>query len=314
MLKRLQRLVRSAPPAGPPAAAPPAPAEAARAAQARLLEVQAAVRRDLARGARAADHPRPAAPPATVSVVVPSITPEKFARVSASFRAALAGVDHEIVGIHDARSMCEACNRGARASRGDIVVFAHDDIEIASPDFAARLLDRMQSCDVLGIAGTSRIVGPAWASAGAPHLHGQVGYRAGESRIEVVVFGLAEPLRADAQALDGCFMAARRHVIEEVPFDERRFDGWHLYDVDFSLSAWLAGFGVAVCEDILVIHQSRGRYDAAWRRAAETFSAKHRGTLPPPETRPPVPVQGLVIGSIDEWRLVTERLTCVTED
>jgi GT2 family glycosyltransferase len=244
-----------------------------------------------------------------VSVIVPSITPEKFARVSANFQAALAGVDYEIVGIHDARSMCEACNRGARRARGDILVFAHDDIEIASPDFAARLLDRMETHDVLGIAGTSRIVGPAWASAGAPHLHGQVGYRAGEARIEVVVFGLAEPVRGDAQALDGCFMAARRHVVEEVPFDEQRFDGWHLYDVDFTLSAWLGGFGVAVCEDILVIHQSRGRYDAAWQRAAERFSAKHRAALPTPEARPPVPVQGLVIETVDEWRLVTERLT-----
>jgi hypothetical protein len=314
MLKRLQRLVRPAPPPDPPASdrpasAPPTAADAARAAQVRLLEAQAAVRHDLARGAKPADHPRPGGASASVSVIVPSITPEKFARVSASFHAALAGVDHEIVGIHDARSMCEACNRGARQSRGDVLVFAHDDIEIASPDFAARLLDRMGTHDVLGIAGTSRVVGPAWASAGAPYLHGQVGYRAGESRIEVVMFGLAEPVRADAQALDGCFMAARRHVIEEVPFDEERFDGWHLYDVDFTLSAWLAGFGVAVCEDILVIHQSRGRYDAEWQRAAERFSAKHRAALPPPQARPPVPVQGLVIESIDEWRLVTARLT-----
>jgi GT2 family glycosyltransferase len=205
--------------------------------------------------------------------------------------------------------MCEACNRGVRDSRGDIVVFAHDDVEIASPDFAPRLLDALDAADVAGIAGTSRITGAAWAASGPPHIHGQVGYRGDGGRIELVVFGLDAPLRTDAQALDGCFMAARRHVLADVHFDEATFTGWHLYDVDFTVSAWLAGFSVAVCEDLLVIHQSRGQYDERWKRDAQAFAAKHRAALPPPAPITPVAVQGLAVDSIDEWRLVTERLT-----
>jgi tetratricopeptide (TPR) repeat protein len=275
----------------------------------RLHHAQAAARRDLARGARPADYRRSGAAAPRVSVVIPSIAPGKFARASDSFRRALADVDYEIIGIHDGRSMCEACNRGARAGRGEVVVFAHDDVELVAPDFAARLLDRLETFDVVGIAGASRIVGPAWVAAGPPDIHGQVGYRAAADRIEVVVFGLAEPVRGGIQALDGCFMAARREVLAEVPFDDQSFPGWHLYDVDFSLSAWLAGFGVAVCADLLVIHQSRGRYDAAWQQAANAFVAKHRAVLPPAIALEPVPVQGIVVEGIDEWRLVTARLT-----
>ena len=280
-----------------------------RRARTRLHHAQAEARRDLARGVRPADYRRSGTAAPSVSVVIPSITPEKFARAAESFHHALANVDHEIIGIHDARSMCEACNRGARQGRGEVVVFAHDDVEPVAPDFAARLLDRLEAFDVVGVAGTSRIVGPAWVAAGPPHVHGQVGYRAAGDRIEVVAFGLDEPVRGGVQALDGCFMAARRHVLAEVPFDERSFPGWHLYDVDFSLSAWLAGFGVAVCADLLLIHQSRGRYDAPWQQAANAFVAKHRATLPAAIELEPVRVQGMVVEGVDEWRLVTERLT-----
>lgn len=85
----------------------------------------------------------------------------------------------------------------------------------------------------------------------------------------MVAFGLAAAMCGGIQALDGCFMAARREVLAEVPFDEQSFPGWHLYDVDFSLSAWPTGFGVAVCADLLVIHQSRGGYDAPWQHAGK---------------------------------------------
>jgi hypothetical protein len=307
MFGTLRGLLRSAPP--PAAPVVPSPEEAYRRERERLLAAQQAARADLARGIRPAEHRRASRPAPFVSIVIPSITPEKFAAASASFAAAFAGIGHEIIGIHDAASMCAACNRGARDSRGDVVVFAHDDIALAAPDFAARLLDRLEDAEVVGIAGTSRLAGPAWASSGPPHIHGQVGYRAGERRIEVVIFGLDSPARADAQALDGCFLAVQRHVLQEVSFDAASFTGWHLYDVDFTFSAWLAGHRVAVAPDLLLIHQSRGQYDAAWRQAAATFTAKHRAALPPQGAIAPVAVQGLVMESIDEWRLVTERLT-----
>ncbi len=307
MFGTLRNLLRPAAREAP--AEPLSPEDAYRRERQRLLDAQQAARQDLARGVRPTTHRRGAAASPRVSIVIPSITPQKFAAVTASFEATFAGIDHEVVGIHDAASMCEACNRGVREARGDIVVFAHDDIELAAPDFAARLLDRLEDADVVGIAGTTRLVGPAWASSGPPHLHGQVGYRAGEQRIEVVIFGLDAPLRADAQALDGCFLAVRRHVLEDVSFDAAAFTGWHLYDVDFTFSAWLAAHRVAVAADLLLIHQSRGQYDAAWKQAAAAFTAKHRAALPPQGTLTPVRVQGLAMESIDEWRLVTERLT-----
>ena len=45
------------------------------------------------------------------------------------------------------------------------------------------------------------------------------------------------------------------------------------------------------------------------RVSAEAFATKHRGALPPAAPTAPVQVQGIVVDSIDEWRLVTARLT-----
>ena len=74
-----------------------------------------------------------------VSVIICSIDPRKFAQVSSSYDHALAGVEHEIIGIHDASSLAEGYNRGIDRARGDALDFSHDDVDVLSPDFAARV-------------------------------------------------------------------------------------------------------------------------------------------------------------------------------
>ena len=44
-------------------------------------------------------------------------------------------------------------------------------------------------------------------------------------------------MTAGLQGLDGMFFVAKRAVVESVPFDEDTFDGFHGYDLDFSLAA-----------------------------------------------------------------------------
>jgi hypothetical protein len=81
---------------------------------------------------------------------------------------------------------------------------------------------------------------------------------------------------ANIEALDGVFIAARREVAEAVGFDEATFTGFHLYDIDFSLRAHLAGRRVAVVNDVPIIHQSPGRFsDYTWVLDAEALKQKH---------------------------------------
>src|SRR4029079_202349 len=109
---------------------------------------------------------------ALVSVIVCSIDPAKFARVSANYASRLADIEHEIVAIHDASSLAEGYNRGVKRAQGDVLVFSHDDVEHLRDDFADVLLDSLDNADVVGAVGTNRCVDAFWAAAGHPHLHG----------------------------------------------------------------------------------------------------------------------------------------------
>lgn len=249
-----------------------------------------------------------AAPP--VSVIICSATPAKFERVCANYGALLAGLEHEIIGIHDARSLCEGYNRGIRRARGELLVFSHDDIDILAPDFAAKLINRMAEFDLIGTAGTDLVRGGVWIDAGWPHVFGQIGGISAPNagRILATNYVMRGAYAAPMQGLDGVFLAARREVAERIGFDEQTFDGWHLYDLDFSYSAFRAGFKCAVCNDLLIVHESRGNFDALWLQHARRFVAKHLGG--PAGDYLPVPLDLCVLemASAREWRLFTHHM------
>jgi Glycosyltransferase like family/Tetratricopeptide repeat len=233
----------------------------------------------------------PAPPPAngkekrSVSVVVCSRDERQGKRIRAQYQALFAGQDFEIVQIYDARSLCEAYNRGFARTSGDVVIFSHDDIEIVSDDFANRLLRHLSSSDLAGIVGTSQLAGPTWIAAGWPWLHGSILHpnRIGPG----FAFDCYGPSpRNPIQAVDGVLIAAKRQVCETIRFDEATFDGFHFYDLDFSHRAFLEGFRIAVAWDILVRHDSIGRTSGNWQKYAQSFVAKH-GSSFTPATRPP---------------------------
>lgn len=225
-----------------------------------------------------------------ISIVICSADDAKFAGVASMYKRVLGAEAYEIIRIPDAKSMCEGYNWGLRHCRGEYIVFSHDDVEVLGPNFPAVLIGHLQRLDVIGVAGTDRLVGAAWTSSGPPHIFGQVASPSPPPATgwTVQIYGGVAARATDGiQALDGLFIAARREVAERVSFDEATFTGFHLYDIDFSFRAHLAGHRVAVVNDIPMIHQSRGRYDEdAWGRAAEAFKRKHAARLDGKALRP----------------------------
>jgi len=221
-----------------------------------------------------------------VSVIVCSIDPAKLARMRASYERALATVVHEIIAFTDARSLAEAYNRGIDRARGRILVFSHDDVEILIPDLGAALARHLAAFDLVGIAGTTRLIGGGWYFAGHPFDFMLVVSPHPESgRLTVVVEGGGPVVVPGVQALDGVFLAARAELARELRFDDTTFDHFHLYDLDFSFRAHLAGAPLAVCRDLVLIHRSIGRYDAHWDENRQRFEAKFAGKLARPLPR-----------------------------
>jgi GT2 family glycosyltransferase len=215
-----------------------------------------------------------------ISLITCSNQPARFEAVKQMYDRAMAGVEWEIIGIHDAKSLAEGYNRGVARARGDIVIFSHDDVEVLNPDLPQRVAKHLEKFDLIGVAGTTRLVGPAWFMAGYPYIFGQVAHPNASSQWTVAVYNAPRVCITGIQALDGVIMAARRDLLSRIKFDEMTFDGWHHYDVDFSYAAYCAGNRVAVVCDIAMLHQSQGVFNADWRTYAERFRRKWLPDLP----------------------------------
>jgi hypothetical protein len=224
--------------------------------------------------ADSADGEAPVSERAPLSVVTCSDDDAQFAAMAASYARALSDWPHEIVRIADARSLAEGYARGVERATGEVVVFTHDDVEILPRDFGHRLARRLAECDVLGVAGATRATGPAWPFAGWPHLHGCVVYPEG-SGYHVTVYSRTVPVAHGIRVMDGVFLAMRREVAGTVGWDAETCDGFHGYDVDFTLRAAKAGLRLAVASDLGVVHRSYGSLDKRWKATARKLVAKH---------------------------------------
>ncbi len=213
--------------------------------------------------------------PCKVSAIVCSIRPEYFANIERRLTEQFARHRFELIGIHDAKSLCEAYNRGAARATGEILIFCHDDIDIVHADFGERLLRHLAAYDVAGVAGASKLVNADWGHAGPPHVHGQIIHQPpGQEGYLYFCAGLQAPVVENIQALDGVFIGMHRGVWEAVRYDAATFDGFHGYDIDFTYRAHRAGYRLAVPMDLLLIHFSTGGYDLKWQAGNLGFLQK----------------------------------------
>lgn len=251
------------------------------------------------------------------SLIVCSIDRARLDECLARYRVAFADEEFDLIVIDDAKSLAEAYNRGIGRARGANIVFSHDDAFPISGTFADRLAVHLEQVDVVGIAGATVALSGFWGYAGQPHTHGHIVAAAPEgSHVDLLVWGAAGRRVDGIRLLDGCMIAARREVAAALGFDAQRFDGFHLYDADFSLRASAAGCAVAVASDITVYHRSRGDFNDDWHRYHRVFLAAHADRLdrvtPQPRRVARIPFADIAAAAkaIDEQRIadLTPRL------
>jgi tetratricopeptide (TPR) repeat protein len=248
----------------------------------------------------------------TFTIAVCSVDDAKLDRVRALYRRLFAGIDHEILTIRNARSLAEAYNWAVEHSTHDMVVLSHDDIDILAPDFAARLAGHLARFDAMGVVGGLRMTGPQPLWSGHPHLRGWITHHPQGDPVWQADVLSPMPVCGDAVVLDGVLLAGWRTAFAAVPFDAETFDGFHLYDVDWSYRAGQQGMRLGIAGDLLLAHESRGRYDQEWARYAARFCDKHglAATSPPTEG----PFYEAAFDSAGQVRAFFERLTEFADD
>ncbi|MBI5882434.1 MAG: hypothetical protein HZB91_04950 [Elusimicrobia bacterium] len=226
-----------------------------------------------------------------LSVIVSSQDPD----LSSAHRAHVArtvGTGHEYRRIPNRAGrmgLAAAYNLGAARSKGEVLVFMHDDASFLTRGWGA-LLERKFRADpslgLVGVAGTRRLERDdlRWEAAGSPHLRGRVvvEHPDGSKALSVFSWDRADD---DVVALDGLFLAVRRELFDSgrglgrVRFDSETFDGFHFYDLDLAMQVRRTHRCVASW-DILLSHRSTGLRDAAWVSAAGRFRKKYDHELP----------------------------------
>jgi len=212
-----------------------------------------------------------------ISFIICSIDDAKFRFINKRL-GEICTVRHEIIRIRDAQSLAEGYTRGIQLARHDTLVLCHDDIDLLCGEALARVLGQgLEQFDLIGVAGPRKLKTAFWLNGGPVNsaglvIHGPAGQP--EAPFSINYYDTSAERRIPVEALDGVFLAGRRKVFETVPFDSETFDGFHLYDIDFTHRCHRAGFRLGVCKDLLLVHSSGGNFGDDWLRYEKRFREK----------------------------------------
>jgi hypothetical protein len=213
---------------------------------------------------------------ASIDVVVCSTDAAKLDRFRSSVNTTWGAGAARVIHVADARSLADGYTRGLAQATSDVVVLCHDDIRFIAPPHAswpALIREHLREWDLIGVAGTDKLATPGVMGSGPHHAHGWIAHANQPTGILVgMLSSQTRPIAA--QALDGVLLAARRELFSRIAFDEQTFDGFHGYDLDISYRAHRSGFGVAVCPDLWLIHESMGIFSQQWQGYADRIRAK----------------------------------------
>lgn len=200
--------------------------------------------------------------------------------------AATVALSHEYIRIDNRNNrygICAAYNEGVSQSKGDILVFVHEDVFFMEPGWGNVLESKFNdpSVGLIGVAGTQYLFGnpPGWVVAGRPFIRGRVVHELdNENTYNLTVFSW-DKQDSDVVAVDGLFFAIRKSLFNRIRFDDSTFDGFHFYDLDICMQIRKT-HRLVVTWDILVKHMSGGAFNEVWKQYAMRFLQKYRSEFP----------------------------------
>ena len=164
----------------------------------------------------------------------------------------------------------------------DIIVFAHDDIEILSESTRFNELlgiARKPGVGFVGVAGATSFTqnGGWWTARHSGETRGFVWQ--GSSDLDMTPNYFGKP--GQVVVLDGCLIAATYKTVKDVGLTQPDYisSGWDFYDIHLTFSAHCKGYSNYVVP-IMIRHESSGQMREGWYQAKEEFMRKHNPSIP----------------------------------
>jgi hypothetical protein len=126
-------------------------------------------------------------------------------------------------------SAAEALNYGGGKAKGEYIMFVHQDMWLGSNSWLDEVEKCLESIPDLGIAGVAGMIekGRNW----------EEWIRRSLDACDEAWWGKSGRIKEpeEVQTLDECLLLVPRAVFNRLKFDEKTFDGWHLYGADYCL-------------------------------------------------------------------------------
>jgi glycosyltransferase involved in cell wall biosynthesis len=223
-----------------------------------------------------------------ISIIICSRGATYCENVKANIKRTI-GVTFEIIIVDNSDnklSLTQAYNKGASRAIYSYLCFMHEDIIFHDVDWGEKVIDHFNADPDIGLIG---IAGGSYKSASPSSwfpplklyplfpMHQRLLQHFGDQ----VVLENVNPFhenRSRVACIDGVWFCCRRQIWDKVKFDET-IQGFHCYDLDFSLSVNKIA-RVVVVYDILLEHFSAGNYGADWVKATYLLHKKWGADLP----------------------------------
>jgi glycosyltransferase involved in cell wall biosynthesis len=183
------------------------------------------------------------------------------------------------------KGICEVYNKMASKATYPYLVFLHEDLIFKTKNWGKCLVDVFEDhkhAGLIGIAGSdykSNLLS-GWYSGGAGNDYLNIIHRLGGKEQHLFFPDLWKKDEAEVVCIDGVFMACPRMVWSQVRFNEELLNGFHFYDIDFSLRVAFV-HTVLVTKRIEIIHVTKGGdFGDAWIQQAFIYHQAAKKNLP----------------------------------
>ncbi|KMQ50837.1 Glycosyl transferase family 2 [Chitinispirillum alkaliphilum] len=220
-----------------------------------------------------------------ISIIVSAKKPVPKSPLELNIRKTV-GVEHEVIIINNSKGkagLAAVYNFGVQKSKGDILVFMHDDIFFMTKDWGKVVQERFSlqtDLGIIGVAGTQYLFSEkcSWTAAGRPFIKGRLVHHLPNDDFFITLFS-SERQDCDVVCCTGVYMACRRELFDTVSFDETTFDGFCFHDIDLCMQV-REKWRIMVTTDILIKHRSMGTFNEQWKLYGSRFLKKYAGSLP----------------------------------
>jgi hypothetical protein len=188
------------------------------------------------------------------------------------------------------KSASQAYNCGGIKANGDYLMFIHQDVLLPSSNWLKEAENTLSTSSNLGLAGVAGMLKPKYINEFEIcmryyllrklgfypfwfHCYGRGNVFQGRDKLPWMGKPTSEIL--SVQTLDELLLIIPFKVFEHTKFDEIACDDWHLYGVDYSLTASEKGYKVCVLP-CPAFHLSTGKRSKTYFKTLIKLIKKHR--------------------------------------